>query len=555
LSVPADVVVSADGAYVYFTDLGGIPFFARNAGTGRLSSVEVEHGGAGGALVLSPGEEHIYTADFGSVGLYSRDAGTGLVTFVDAFGGYGLGGSNALAISPDGAHVYVTGSGFDEVVAFSRDAPTGLLTFVEAEQDGVGGVDGLDGAHGVAISADGAYVYVASVEDDAVAVFSRNAGTGQLTFVEVLRDGVGGVDGLNGASAITLSADGAYVYVAALDDAAVAIFGRNAGTGQLTFVGVERDGLERDAGIGGAERITIAPDGAHVYVSANETVVVFNRDAGTGQLALAQVLRHRVDGVEGIEDPVQIALSADGSEVYVGGTTPGLGTAPAIAIFSRDTGTGLLSYVMRESRGRSGVAATSDGAYVYSGGTLGGLAVFVPGFAGCDPTPIAGCRTAGSGRIALLRGRRVVTWTWSRGQATDVVHFGDPTTTTHYAFCVYESDPGPALALRALVPAGGKCRVPDFRGRFGRDCWKARTTGFVYTDRYRTPEGLQSIRLIAGDPAKIVVRGGKEHVGFPTLPLGLPVRVQLQASNGNCWDTTYPAASVNNADSFLARPN
>ena len=53
---------------------------------------------------------------------------------------------------------------------------------VEVEQDGVGGLDGLDGASQVAVSPDGAHVYVAAFNDDAVTVFRRDASTGRLSF-------------------------------------------------------------------------------------------------------------------------------------------------------------------------------------------------------------------------------------------------------------------------------------------------------------------------------------------------------------------------------------
>jgi DNA-binding beta-propeller fold protein YncE len=107
------------------------------------------------------------------------------------------------------------------------DAAPGGLTFVEAEFDGVGGVDGLWEARGVTVSPDGQHVYVASQWDHAVAVFSRNPTTGELTFVEAEFDGVGGVDGLAGARRVVVSSDGQHVYVASKDDDAVAAFSRD----------------------------------------------------------------------------------------------------------------------------------------------------------------------------------------------------------------------------------------------------------------------------------------------------------------------------------------
>jgi DNA-binding beta-propeller fold protein YncE len=80
-----------------------------------------------------------------------------------------------VTVSPDGKHVYVPGFDDDAVAVFSRDATTGALTFVEFKQDGVGGVDGLNGAVFVAVSPDGKCVYVTGFNDNAVAVFSSSA--------------------------------------------------------------------------------------------------------------------------------------------------------------------------------------------------------------------------------------------------------------------------------------------------------------------------------------------------------------------------------------------
>jgi 6-phosphogluconolactonase (cycloisomerase 2 family) len=69
------------------------------------------------------------------------------------------------------------------------------------------------------ISHDGRSVYVSSEEGDSVAVFDREANGalanyGKLTFRQVLRDGVGGVDGLLGARGMAMDRDGRHLYVA-----------------------------------------------------------------------------------------------------------------------------------------------------------------------------------------------------------------------------------------------------------------------------------------------------------------------------------------------------
>ena len=74
--------------------------------------------------------------------------------------------------------------------------------------------------------------------DDSVVVFSRNSSTGALTFVERKRDGVDSVDGLNAVHRVTISPDGSHVYAVPILDKAVTVFSRNSSTGALTFVEV-----------------------------------------------------------------------------------------------------------------------------------------------------------------------------------------------------------------------------------------------------------------------------------------------------------------------------
>ena len=192
----------------------------------------------------------------------------GSLTFVEferdgVAGVDGLNGASEPVVSPDGAHVYVATQIPDSAVAtFSRIASTGALAFVEVEKDGVGGVDGLEDANELAISPDGASVYaVSGGVDDGVAAFSRNPSSGVLTFVEAEEDGVGGVDGLAQASDVAVSPDGDHVYVTGSADDAVATFSRNPSTGALTFVEQEKDGVNGVDGLGGASGVALPPGG------------------------------------------------------------------------------------------------------------------------------------------------------------------------------------------------------------------------------------------------------------------------------------------------------
>jgi len=73
-------------------------------------------------------------------------------------------------------------------VGLTRDETNGSLAFIENFKDDENGVDGFRDGFSVAVSPDGLNLYAVGFGDDAVAVFARDAGTGRLTFVEVIRN-------------------------------------------------------------------------------------------------------------------------------------------------------------------------------------------------------------------------------------------------------------------------------------------------------------------------------------------------------------------------------
>ena len=171
-----------------------------------------------------------------------KDTGSlGGISCLSPAGTDGPDGAFAVTVSPDDRHVYVGGFNDDAIATFSRNDTTGRLSFVEFDKDGLGGVDGLDGIRDLTISDDGGFVYATGVIDGAVAVFSRDPASGALSFIEVHKDGVGGVDGMAGATGVTISPDGRNVYVGGFNEDAVAIFSRNQNSGKLTFVSCLED--------------------------------------------------------------------------------------------------------------------------------------------------------------------------------------------------------------------------------------------------------------------------------------------------------------------------
>lgn len=297
-------------------------------------------------------------------------AGLRLVPMQTLYGGTGLAEVSAVVSSPDGRHVYAAGRADNALVAFARDATTGLLTRVQILRDDVGGVDGLRRVWSLAISPDGAHVYVATEGEDTLAVFARDAATGVLQFADIVRDETSeSLDRFTGS--IAVSPDGDHVYVAGFD--AVNVFLRDSASGRLTFVEEQR-GSDRVAGLQGADAIAVSPDGKHVYVGGfnEDSLVIFARDPQRGTLTPAGLLHDGIDGADGLDQPRAISLSPDGRSLYVAGHDD-----DSIAVFDRDPDSGRLAFaqILRDGagpvRGLDGafsVAVSSDGRRVYAAG-------------------------------------------------------------------------------------------------------------------------------------------------------------------------------------------
>ena len=261
-------------------------------------------------------------------------------------------GSNGIAVSPDGRNVYVAASRSDAVAVFRRSASTGLLRQLRGTQgciaDGGGGGCtagiALDKPNSVAVSADGRNVYVTAANSNAVAMLNRDPATGALTQAA---DGSGCVTGtaLAGcatgravamADAVAVSADGRNVYVASFAAGAVASFARDAGTGALTQAAGAAGCIEQDAAegcaagfaLGGAEGLTVSPDGTAVYVAAAtaNALVALTRDPGDGTLTQA------TDGTGCLGDAAVAGCSA--GRVLTGANAVAVGAPHSVYVTS-----------------------------------------------------------------------------------------------------------------------------------------------------------------------------------------------------------------------------
>ena len=355
----SSAAVSPDGAFVYAisNDDSRLGVFSRDASTGQLTQVQVLQDNTGGvdgfshltAIVMSPEGRHVYvTAEYDrSAVAFERNPLDGTLTYLgyvrDGENGVdGLYYANHLAISSDGMSVYVLSYLEHSLAVFRRDPAGGSLEFVEVFKDGTGGVDGLEYPYFVAVSPDGNQVYVLSYHDDSLTVWTRNASDGKLTFSQRLQDGDIGVDGLNNPLSV-FSPDGEDLYVAGHYDHAIARFSRNPSSGSLTYVEKVQDGVGGADGLQNVAHLVMSPTGSHLYATASDTyygslgndrsVAAFARDTETGALTFLQVFHDDVDGVQDLHGAVHAVMAPDGRHLYVSGRFE-----DALVLFGRDAG-------------------------------------------------------------------------------------------------------------------------------------------------------------------------------------------------------------------------
>jgi 6-phosphogluconolactonase (cycloisomerase 2 family) len=352
------VAVTADGRSVYVAGEAGVAALARDRATGALRP----------ALSPSP-RACIATTNSHCA---TRDGA--------------LSGADALAISPDDRFVYVGAANAATVSAFVRGRHGVLVplaqtvrgagrgkrhnsipyfgcvsgvTLARTSQPRCGAqIRGLNGVAALVVSPDGRSLYAVSYGlapgEDSVITLQRDQRTGALRPLPGKRScvqslpgrGCPPLAGLEGATSITISPDGRFVYVASELSGAVRGFLRNRSTGALTPL-YRRGGCissgKRTASdvrcavtvpqLAGALSLALSPDGRELYVAAFDpgAVVALRRNPRSGRLAPGppNCLQAAPDarcplGLPFLHGASALAMGAHGSAVYaisVGGNS------------------------------------------------------------------------------------------------------------------------------------------------------------------------------------------------------------------------------------------
>ncbi len=347
-------VAAADDGTVTALNVHGSGGVAR---AGRSASATAALAGAD-ALAVGPGGHQIYAGSTDGHAVVGLDAATlqavagGCVArhaTAACAAAPAIGSVGALALSPDGHHLYAatfgTAAGADTLVPLSRSRGDGSLRVDPhapcLQSLGAAAavcplrVPGLEGLTAVIVTADGRFAYTAAPVSSAVVALRRNRLTGRLTPLPgaggCLRDrsvtdaGNHGcptaIAGLRGARALALSANGTTLIVTADDPGSVVALRRNRTTGALAFhaggclSAAVVAGCTQLAALRGARQSLVADHGRELLVAAlgADAVVALGLDA-PGHLAAPT---EPVRDLGTLSGPTALAAGDGAPAVYV----------------------------------------------------------------------------------------------------------------------------------------------------------------------------------------------------------------------------------------------
>ena len=255
---PTAVAVSPNGKYLYvaytpaaYYNRSGVSVY--DLSTNQLIALPADQGGRD--LVVSRDSNRVYVSDGTVINGVNNTAYGGLLSGGVTSPGIG----SAVAISPDGGHIYITNMNANTLSVVSTNGATPNLTTISV------GTAPFD----VAVSQDGHYVYVTNLNSNSVSVIDTTANTVAATIaVDKAPAGValspdGSVLYVTTRSSSTYSSTnggGYYSTVSMIDTATNTVIG----TPLLLTGGSPSLGYGPGVSPGA---ITVSPDGSHLYVS------------------------------------------------------------------------------------------------------------------------------------------------------------------------------------------------------------------------------------------------------------------------------------------------
>ena len=301
----------------------------------------------------------------------------------DAPGG-GQDRAEGVVLSPDGSTVFVTGEskgrGTFDYATIAYDTSDGEVVWKKRFDAGRS-----DFPTSMGVSPDGATVFVTGT--------SRKPGQ-KFDYLTVAYDASGGGviwhtrydgprDGSSSPIGLVLSPDGSTIFVTGTSEGTITTLAYDSSEGTRLWIKRSNGGPD-DPDV--ARGVTVSPSGDWVFVTGISRGLGTSDDYATIAYAAANgdiLWTKRFDGrLSGDDRPTSIAVSPDGSSVYVTGSSTGPTAFPDYLTVSYDASDGSRSWIDRRGRPHQedvtipavAVAVSPDGSSVFVTGTTATLA-------------------------------------------------------------------------------------------------------------------------------------------------------------------------------------
>jgi WD40 repeat protein len=281
------------------------------------------------SAAVSPDSSTVYSSGRDNVGMFTiaYRAATGASVWLQHYtGAQSGGGASAVAVSPDGSTVYVTGgvmvsSSDEEYATVAYQAATGTMRWAQV-QNGTSGSFGDDSeATALAVSPDGSAVFVTGLltapagASYGTVAYGAAAGT-KLWFQQYETPSATVLNDF--AAALAVSPDGTQVFVTGAANDAYGTLAYTAATGAQQWIELYHPGCCNTA-----SSVAVSPDGSTVYVTGtaayphkSSKVATLAYNAATGATSW---LQHYPGDQSGLGEGRAVAVSPDGSAVFVTG--------------------------------------------------------------------------------------------------------------------------------------------------------------------------------------------------------------------------------------------
>ena len=269
-------------------------------------------------------------------------------TFPDEMTLSGLAAVSDMRYDQDEAYLYVSDTDSDAIYIFSiLNDNLQLIGQVNANDDGVAGL--LDPTK-IIIAPDNSGLYVAAKGSHAITVFSRNLSTGQLTFVERIKDGFGTIvpdsNVIIGINDLAITPDGRYLYTSADYSDAIAIFSRDLNSQVLSFEAVLREGDTNNGAtlpaMDDLSQLMLSPNAEFLYALSPtaQRLLIFSQDQQSGVLNYLDDLDVADSNSGSLLLPSSMTLTPDSGYLLLSDQS-----GAAVNMYERNETTGLLTRV------------------------------------------------------------------------------------------------------------------------------------------------------------------------------------------------------------------